>query len=274
MRAVAYGGRGARLGDDDRDAAHCHYPHTLTLTSPGGSPAWSVGSVHALEWTQTTEAGPDRGTVDLELSADDGASWSPVVAGATNDGRHDWLVGDLAGEELRLRVVRHHRGSAVPAAYPATCSGDVSDGTVSIVSEPPAAGLVPAGALRIAKTAGAEIRLSWAASCSADADGYAVYAGSLDALRAGTWDLAPVTCAAGTDLVEDVLPAGFAEYYLVAPLAGGSEGGYGASSDGADRLPAAAACATREAFPGCLAGSGDRASGLLPLRPRPVSPRR
>ena len=44
MAAFAYGNRGPRLGNDDKDAAHCHYPRALTLTSPNGGECWTAGT--------------------------------------------------------------------------------------------------------------------------------------------------------------------------------------------------------------------------------------
>jgi hypothetical protein len=98
MRASAYGnGRGPRLGNDDRDAAHCFYPHTLTVTSPAGGESWPAGSLHWVDWTVTPEAGPDPGTVDLEYSVNSGLSWTVIGAGEPNDGVYAWTVPSFPG---------------------------------------------------------------------------------------------------------------------------------------------------------------------------------
>jgi hypothetical protein len=96
------------------------------------------------------------------------------------------------------------------------------------------------------------IRLSWPPSCSSDVDGHAIYEGSMPALRAGTWDHAPLSCAAGADLVEYVYPSAGDRYFLVAPLAGGIEGALGNTSGGATRPAAAAACGVRETTSVCF----------------------
>jgi hypothetical protein len=112
------------------------------------------------------------------------------------------------------------------------------------------AGYVPAGSGSPGLTVGAEpdgrLRLAWEPSCSADATDHAVYEGSLDALRSGTWDHSPLTCSAGPDLVEYVQPGSGNRYYLVAPLVPGAEGLLGAASDGGERPASSLACLPRE----------------------------
>jgi hypothetical protein len=150
-------------------------------------------------------------------------------------------------------VVRHNRVDPQPAPFPEACSEDVSNGGFTIVSAPPQAGAVPDGTYGSAVTAeresGTDVRVSWDASCSLDATDYAIYEGSLTALRSGSWDHAPVTCTAGSDLTEVFTPQAGSRYFLVAPLAGGSEGSFGLS-EGAPRPPSASACAPRESA-GC-----------------------
>jgi hypothetical protein len=256
MRPYAYSYRGPRLGADDRDAAHCHYPHTLTLTSPNGGESWEAGTVQAVEWLATTEDGPSPGEVTLEYSLNGGSDWTTIAEDADNDGFHPWLVPDVSGDDVRLRVVRHHRGGAVPAEYPSACSRDISDHPFGITEPALIAGTIPAGGpgaeMLIGKDPSGSIRLSWPPSCSGDVDGHAVYEGSISLLRTGSWDHAALTCSAGADLVEYVYPAGGDRYFLVAPLAGGSEGALGSSSGGEPRPPANAACAVRESSSLCF----------------------
>lgn len=252
MRASAYGaGRGPRLGDDDRDAAHCVYPHTLTVTSPNGGESWTAGSVHAVTWTATAEAGPDPGTVDIESSSDGGATWSAIATTAPNDGSFLWTVGGTPGSQSLVRVVRHNRVSPTPAPFPEACSQDASDGVFTILPAPPVtAGCVPDGAngpaVRIDRGSAGTLVVTWGASCSSTAADYAIYQGTLAALRSGTWDHLPVSCAAGTDLTETIAPAAVSSYYLVAPLAAGMEGTLGTTSSSTQRPASTSACAPRE----------------------------
>ncbi|HKQ62610.1 MAG TPA: matrixin family metalloprotease [Candidatus Polarisedimenticolaceae bacterium] len=249
MRATAYGGRGPRLGDDDRDGAHCHYPHTLTVTRPNGGESWPAGSVQTIQWTTTAEAGPDAGTVDLEYSTDGGTSWKPVAAGTPNDGAHSWVVPPEAGSNVRVRVLHPNRISPAPAPYPAACSSDRSNASFTITAAAPVAGTIPA--LVVNKAAAGQLRLSWDSSCSAEAVDHAVYEGDLDQLRAGVWNHLPRTCAAGVDLAEYVAPAGGNTYYLVAPLTATHEGTLGWTSSGALRPGSTSACHPRESATTC-----------------------
>jgi C1A family cysteine protease len=55
---------------------------TLTLTSPNGGESWAVGSNQNIAWTSTGTVG----NVNIDYSINNGSSWSPVLAGTTNDG--------------------------------------------------------------------------------------------------------------------------------------------------------------------------------------------
>jgi hypothetical protein len=249
MRSSIYGGgRGARLGDDDRDAAHCTYPHSLSLDAPSGGESWAAGSQQQIQWSGTTDAAGDPGVVDLELSTDGGSNWSVIRSGEPNDGAYTWTVPSQSGN-ARVRVVRHNLVSPTPDPFPSACSEDRAGSDFSITATTPVPGTIPDGAagagLRVER-AGQDVRLTWDASCSAGATQYAIYQGSVAALRAATWDHTPVTCAAGTDLDEVVVPQSGSSYFLVAPLAGSSEGAYGLSAPGILRPPSAAACASRD----------------------------
>jgi hypothetical protein len=254
MRETPYGNRGPRLGDDDRDAAHCHYPHRLTLIAPNGGEAWDADSLQQIVWQQTAEAGPDPGVVDIEYSSDAGATWSTVAEGTPNVGSLTWVVPRTPGTQTRVRVVRHARGAGTGPTYPEHCSGDASDAPFSILGEAPQAGVVPDGSdgepLRVEPAGAGVLRLEWSPSCAPGADGYAVYEGSLDQLRAGIWDHQPVDCASG-GLVNLVSPAPGSRYFLIAPLEGEIEGDFGETSAGVLRPESASACGTRQAGRGC-----------------------
>lgn len=255
MRSFAYGYRGPRLGDDDRDAAHCHYPHTLALLSPAGGESWEAGSVQAIEWTASPEQGADPGEVDLEYSVDGGSTWEPIAAAVANDGYLAWVVPDTPGTNARVRVARRQRAGFIPEIFPSTCSSASSAGSFSIVPPTLIAGAIPTeiagGGLTLRAEPNGTLRLRWDASCSSDVETHAVYEGDLDALRAGRFVPARVTCDAGPDLVEYVVPRSGDRYYLVAPIAGGNEGSLGTDSDGQARPSPAVACAPREADSVC-----------------------
>jgi len=246
MRSSAYGGRGARLGDDDRDAAHCHYPHSLQLNSPAPGESWTAGTVEPVSWSLSTESGVDPGTVDLEYSVDNGATWVALALDTPNDGHHDCLVPDVVAPAVLLRLRRPNRGAPI-SPYPSACTSNTSQTPLAIVAPVSVAGEVPDGAqgtpLTLARN-GATLQLSWGASCSADAADYAVYSGDLAQLRQGGWDHAPVTCSTGATGTA-LAPAAGDRYYLVAPIADGSEGSLGAGSGNKSMLRPAAASACR-----------------------------
>ena len=252
MRSSAYGnGRGPRLGDDERDGAHCHYPHLLAVTSPLGGESWETESTHAITWSASAEAGSDPGTVDIEYSADAGSTWSVLRTSEPNDGSYPWTIASGPNSQSLIRVVRHNRLVPTPAPYPEACSKDASDAPFTIVAAESSAvaGTSPDGTseapLRVEKAGGGSLALTWGPSCSPTASSYAIYEGTLAALKSGAWDHAPKTCAAGTDLAETIVPGSASSYYLVAPVAPGKEGLLGPSSTG-ERPPSASACAPRE----------------------------
>jgi len=256
MRSSAYGARGPRLGDDDRDAAHCVYPHTLTLLAPNGGEAWEAGTLGAPAWSSTAEDGPDPGVVSLEHSTDGGASWTRVAEGTVNDGQWSWSVPELPGSSHRLRVIRPNRGASVPAPFPAACSSDASNGAFTITPHVPRAGVVPAGTppnagLTLDRGFAGALVLNWSASCSVDATDYAVYEGSLDALRQDGWDHAAVICSTAGDPWAVLAPGGGNRFFLIAATAGGREGRLGRASDGTERPASTAACAPRETASTC-----------------------
>ena len=222
------------------------------MTSPNGGESWDTGGTHNITWSATAEAGPDPGTVDIEYSADAGLTWSVISAGEPNDGSYAWTIGPVPSAQSIIRVVRHNRVIPTPAPYPEACSKDASDATFSVViaAIPTIAGSAPDGSsgapLRVDKGAGSTLTLTWGLSCSATATDYAIYEGTLSALRSGSWDHVPKTCSAGTDLTETIAPGLANTYYLVAPLAAAKEGLLGTASSIGQRPQSTSACAPRE----------------------------
>ena len=247
MRSIAYRYRGPRLGDDDRDAAHCFYPHTLALTQPDGGEIFTAGKLETVTWTSTPEASADAGTVDLDYSLDVGASWLSISTGQPNDGSYFWSVPATATESARVRVVRRNRMTTTASPFPTACSADASDASFSIRVETAVAGAVPQSAPVAVRTyADGTIELDWDPSCSPDAEDYAVYAGSLAALSQGAYDLSPVACSTGGATKQLMFPGAGDLYYLVVPRTAEHEGTAGRASSGALRPAAAEACAPRE----------------------------
>lgn len=255
MRSSAYGnGRGPRLGDDDRDAAHCVYPHTVTLTAPDGGGTVLVGDVVDVRWSISTETAGGPGTVDVLHSEDGGATWNPLATGIANDGMWSWTAAGQPGPDHRIRVDRPNRVSPTPAPFPTSCSGDESDVGFTLAAPAPIAGVVSDGTsgapLTLARS-GDDLVLSWSESCSGLATSYAIYEGSLAALRDGVWSPFPLTCAGSTSGTQAVTPGPGDTYYLVAPLTAGAEGGMGFDGGGVPRGLPEPSCAPREAESTC-----------------------
>jgi hypothetical protein len=235
MRSSAYGNRGPRLGDDDRDAVHCVYPHELSLHSPNGGEVLQSGELVPIFWSTTQETGPDPGVVEIEYSRDDGESWSPIASGQPNDGYFAWHVPNEPGAGLLMRVARPLLAGDSPSTLPTTCS-EARSGTFSIAAPEGFAGSVPDGLdgspLTVATAAKGRLLLEWGTSCSADAGDYAVYEGLLEDLQAGLWKPEPIACSTDGALSADIAPGAGARYYLVAPLSGPVQGGLGSASGG------------------------------------------
>ena len=250
MRSAFYGNRGVRVGDDDADAAQCHYPHSYQWLAPAGGELLEAGALLSLSWSRSAESGSTEGTVDLEYREDDLSAWTSLSSATTDDGSFGWTLPALDSNQVRLRIRRQHRTS-FGAPYPDACSTAISETFEVRPAAIPVAGTVPDGVsappLRLSLDAGGLLTLNWAASCTAEATGYSVYAGTIGDLRTGTFSPTPVTCMAGTDLTESFVPPAGDLYYLVAPMAGTLEGGLGTDSAGLARAVPGIACAPREA---------------------------
>ncbi len=92
-------------------------PASLTLLAPNGGDVWAAKTQRTLRWAaQAVE------TVKLELSLDDGASWSVIGTAWGPAGALGWTVPNLSAQKARVRV----SDAAVPAR------ADVSDAAFQI----------------------------------------------------------------------------------------------------------------------------------------------
>jgi len=243
MRSSAYGGRGPRLGDDDLDAAHCHYPHAVGMVTPNGGEQLTVGETYGIQWSASAESSGDPGSVRLQLSTDGGQAWSTIADGTANDGWYDWTVPDTPGTDMRVRVVRPARMGANPSLYDEFCSDDVSNSSFEIVAASPTEpGDIDLGSLRLEPSGFGDVRVSWEAGCSTSISGYTVYEGSLATLRGGQYQVTAAVCDAGLDLEEVLTPSGADRFYLVVPHDASREGGLGVDSDGTLRPAPSSPC--------------------------------
>ncbi|MBU0687849.1 MAG: fibronectin type III domain-containing protein, partial [Candidatus Margulisbacteria bacterium] len=72
----------------------------IRVTSPNGGETWMVGGTHNIEWT--TSAGISN--VRIELSTNEGVTFSTLESSTTNDGSHSWTIPDNPTTEARIRI--------------------------------------------------------------------------------------------------------------------------------------------------------------------------
>lgn len=85
---------------DQSDGSFSIVVINLTLFSPNGGEVWLGGSTHSIIWS----ASGGLGGVKLEHSADNGATWQPIVASTPNDGNYSWTVPDVTTSSARVRI--------------------------------------------------------------------------------------------------------------------------------------------------------------------------
>ena len=130
----------------------------------------------------------------------------------------------------------------VDAAWPTYSQiRDFAFGSVTSAGSVPDGRYVPGIPLMASKGAGSMFRLTWSASCLSSDNDYAIYQGMI-----GTFtSYAALYCTTGgATTYAFASPAG-SMYYLVVPRNAISEGSYGRSSTGIERLPGSPACLTQ-----------------------------
>jgi hypothetical protein len=107
-------------------------------------------------------------------------------------------------------------------------------------------GSIPSGSLRLDKAGAGDLQATWSDSCNGgDVPGqtYGVHAGSLSVLHgSGQYDHAPVSGSCDRISPSLFTPGPGDEYYLVAPVQDGREGGLGRDSTGLERPQGAGSC--------------------------------
>jgi hypothetical protein len=165
-------------------------------------------------------------------------AWRPAPDGETSPDPFARLSLDVKGTPtlLPLHVAEPERWTRVMEALVASSNcpcthwgaipGRVPDGDVLLGS-----------LLRIGKS-GANLVLSWGASCSDSANDYTVHQGTL-----GTWySHHAVACTTNSVPSTTVPPGPGSSYFLVVPVTDDAEGSYGSDSAGRERPSSAAAC--------------------------------
>lgn len=161
-----------------------------------------------------------------------------------------WTVVEWDGVAFHLFDIFLPLAGAATEAFtpPPDAPMAVSKAALSCAGNPGAVPPGAAGLLELAPSAvPGELDLSWPPSCSGGADDYAIYEGAM-----ASWTShVPTTCSTGGSTAATI-PAGPGNhYYLVVPLGGGGEGSYGRASDGTQRPPSMAACASTQILTSC-----------------------
>ncbi len=73
---------------------------SLTVTSPNGGESWEVGSGQSITWTSSGTSG----TVKIEYSTNNGASWSTQTASTPDDGTYAWTVPNVPSANCLIRI--------------------------------------------------------------------------------------------------------------------------------------------------------------------------
>jgi len=112
----------AAVGEDTIIYTTCN-PLTpaVTLTSPNGGEAWSVGVSHDITWTSFGTVG----NVKIDYSVNNGTNWIEIIASTVNDGAYAWTIPDNPSANCRVRI-SESGGSPV----------DTSDAVFSIITVP------------------------------------------------------------------------------------------------------------------------------------------
>jgi RHS repeat-associated protein len=93
----------------------------VTLTSPNGGEAWSVGVVHDITWTSFGSVG----NVKIDYSVNNGSNWIEIIASTANDGVYAWTIPNNPSTNCLVRVSE------------TDCSPvDTSDAVFSIITDP------------------------------------------------------------------------------------------------------------------------------------------
>ena len=125
----------------------------ITITAPNTAVSWNIGSTQTVSFTHNLGIGQ---TVNIDISRDGGASWSPITtvttASATSGG-FSWTVTGPATTQARIRATW-------ASSTPVTDTSDVNFTVVFVDTTPPS---TPSG-LSATAMSPSQINLAWTAS--------------------------------------------------------------------------------------------------------------
>ena len=85
---------------DTSDAPFTILTSSITVTDPGSGQSWEVSSTLSVGWNSIGNVG----NVKIEISRNNGSSWSTIIASTPNDGSQDWIVQMPRSTQCRIRV--------------------------------------------------------------------------------------------------------------------------------------------------------------------------
>ncbi len=103
-------------------------PVDVELIAPNGGEVWHVESFQDIVWN-TIQGDNPVDNIDLEYSANGGATWTSIVAGIADTGSYSWEIPDVTTSEALVRVWAHCTGG--------TTASDTSDAYFDLVGYPP-----------------------------------------------------------------------------------------------------------------------------------------
>ena len=73
---------------------------SITITSPTSGTSWANGSTQNITWTSTGTIA----NVRIEVSTNNGVSWTDIIASTANDGTHSWTIATGASAQALIRI--------------------------------------------------------------------------------------------------------------------------------------------------------------------------
>jgi len=93
-------------------------PGSLTVTAPNGGGSWVIGGAQTIRWSSAGVSG----NVRIELSRNNGSTWTTLLSSVPNTGAQSWTVTGPATTQARIRI------SSVTGA----ATSDTSDASFAI----------------------------------------------------------------------------------------------------------------------------------------------
>lgn len=256
-RALAYGDFNGD-GHPDIGVVSGGVRPTLQLFESQGASAASHREL--LPSLQFRSIQPEIPNTDFNVSVVAGPAFSPATVNLNTGDRVIWT--NLGGlhtatggtgcvQSTFRRTTNTPLTFSTAGTFPYFCEphcGLGMLGTVNVAA-PASAGTVPDGQtvpgtpLRLVKSGATDLALTWGASCSAGANNYAVYEGTLPMPAVTPYSHAGLNCSLGNVTSATITPTGAgSHYYLIVPRTTTNTGSYGRDSAGTQIPPGTGAC--------------------------------